>query len=144
MSAIAVMANNMSQLRLDDLNDSIVSLFQCPVCCNYMVPPIYQCKNAHNFCSKCIPQLTKCPSCEDVFLDSRNVFVEQIAERLLFPCMNLEGGCCEKGSLLAIISHHEVCPHRTYECLPGKTDNCKWMGRGCDILAHTADAHANN
>lgn len=127
----------------ESVNDRIVALFECPVCYEYLAPPIYQCKNAHNICSKCKQLVTKCPTCGEIYLNSRSVFVEQIAEQLLYPCRNLEVGCCEKHSLQDIEKHHEVCSHRMYECLPGKADNCKWKGRSFDILTHMMDAHAN-
>jgi hypothetical protein len=143
MSTVAVMEKKTPQLSLDGLNDIIVNLFECPVCFNYMVPPVFQCKNAHNVCSQCKLKLTKCPCCNEVLLDSRNVFVERIAEQLQYPCMNLEGGCFEKHPAHDILKHHKVCPYRMYECLPGKADNCRWMGRNCDILTHTRETHAD-
>jgi E3 ubiquitin-protein ligase SIAH1 len=143
VSAVAKM-ESISQLSHESVNDSIVSLFECPVCYEYLTPPIYQCKNAHNICSKCKEHITKCPTCGEIYLDSRSVFVEQIAERLLYPCKNLEVGCYEKYSLQDIEKHHEVCSHRMYECLPGKADNCKWKGRSFDILTHMMDAHASS
>jgi E3 ubiquitin-protein ligase SIAH1 len=134
----------MPQLSLESVNDSIVSLFECPVCYEYLAPPIYQCKNAHNICSDCKKQVTRCPTCNEIFLDSRSVFVEQIAERLLYPCKNIEFGCRSKQSLQDIVKHQNECPYRIYECLPGKVDSCKWKGRSFDILAHMTETHENS
>ncbi|PNF37359.1 hypothetical protein B7P43_G17833 [Cryptotermes secundus] len=135
VNAIAAL-EMMSEISLDIVNDSIVSLFECPVCYEYLAPPIYQCKHAHNICSNCKLQVTRCPSCCEIFLDSRSVFVEQIAERLLYPCKNVEFGCNVKHSLQDMVEHYNDCPHRMYECLPGKATSSRWKGRSIDILMH--------
>jgi hypothetical protein len=142
MSVIAAM-ENLSQLSLDSVNNSIISLLECPVCYDYLIPPIRQCKNAHNICSQCKKKITKCPICKEVFLNSRSVLVEQIVEKLLYPCVNSGDGCHEKRSVHDILKHQGECPHRMYECLPGKTDSCNWMGRNVDILDHTINIHAS-
>ena len=102
-----------------DVNDSIISLFECPVCFEYLVPPIYQCRNSHHVCSPCKSKMDRCPSCTEPFLDARSIFAEQIAEHLLYPCKNLEAGCYEKCSQKDITIHHAVCPHRLYDCQLG-------------------------
>lgn len=122
------------------VNDSIISLFECPVCFEYLVPPIYQCRNSHHVCSSCKSKLNRCPSCTEAFLDSRSVFAEQIAEHLLYPCKNLEAGCIEKFSQKDISKHHAACPHRLYDCKLGKP-NCVWKGRNYEIHAHMTSCH---
>ena len=47
-------------------NDSpadLASLFECPVCFDYVLPPIFQCQAGHLVCSICCPKLTCCPTC---------------------------------------------------------------------------------
>lgn len=41
----------------------LASLFECPVCFDYVLPPILQCQSGHLVCSSCRPKLTCCPTC---------------------------------------------------------------------------------
>ena len=41
----------------------LASLFECPVCFDYVLPPILQCQSGHLVCSNCRPKLTGCPTC---------------------------------------------------------------------------------
>lgn len=41
----------------------LASLFECPVCFDYVLPPILQCQSGHLVCSICRPKLTCCPTC---------------------------------------------------------------------------------
>lgn len=42
---------------------ALASLFECPVCFDYVLPPILQCQNGHLVCSTCRQKLTCCPTC---------------------------------------------------------------------------------
>ena len=41
----------------------LASFFECPVCFDYVLPPIIQCSAGHLVCSNCRPKLTCCPTC---------------------------------------------------------------------------------
>ena len=41
----------------------LASLFECPVCFDYVLPPILQCQSGHLVCSSCRPKLSCCPTC---------------------------------------------------------------------------------
>lgn len=41
----------------------LASLFECPVCFDYVLPPIIQCQSGHLVCSNCRPKLSCCPTC---------------------------------------------------------------------------------
>ena len=41
----------------------LASFFECPVCFDYVLPPILQCQSGHLVCSNCRPKLTCCPTC---------------------------------------------------------------------------------
>ena len=47
------------------LNSStdLANLFECPVCFDYVLPPILQCQSGHLVCGSCRPKLTCCPTC---------------------------------------------------------------------------------
>lgn len=44
-------------------NTELASLFECPVCFDYVLPPILQCQSGHLVCANCRPKLTCCPTC---------------------------------------------------------------------------------
>lgn len=62
------------------------NFFECPVCYEYVLPPILQCSNGHLVCSDCRPKLEQCPTCRDSLGTIRNLGMEQLASNLLFPC----------------------------------------------------------
>lgn len=41
----------------------LASFFECPVCFEYVLPPILQCPSGHLVCSNCRPKLSCCPTC---------------------------------------------------------------------------------
>ena len=44
-------------------NSELAALFECPVCYDYVLPPILQCQSGHLVCSSCRSKLTLCPTC---------------------------------------------------------------------------------
>ena len=44
-------------------NNELAALFECPVCYDYVLPPILQCQSGHLVCSSCRSKLTCCPTC---------------------------------------------------------------------------------
>jgi len=44
-------------------SSDLASLFECPVCFDYALPPIMQCQSGHIVCSHCRPKLQFCPTC---------------------------------------------------------------------------------
>ncbi|XP_069702474.1 probable E3 ubiquitin-protein ligase sinah [Periplaneta americana] len=134
--------SSLSSLNTQDVNESIMKLMECPVCYEPLIPPIHQCKNSHNVCEKCRKKMTVCPTCNEAYLNTRSVFVEHIAELLFYPCKNAEVGCAERHNLQNLEKHNKECPHRMYDCLPGKPTNCAWKGRSFDIYTHVSESHA--
>ncbi|KDR17164.1 E3 ubiquitin-protein ligase SIAH1B-like isoform X2 [Zootermopsis nevadensis] len=113
-----------------DLSKSLASLLECPVCFDFMTPPITQCLNGHNICSVCKPQLTLCPTCrEPLTITSRNVALENIAE----TCFTDN----RSDAKLKVPSPQ----HRVYECLAGKSKGCTWKGRRSDLWTHVQQNH---
>ncbi|PSN34082.1 E3 ubiquitin-protein ligase SIAH2, partial [Blattella germanica] len=83
-----------------------------------MTPPITQCLNGHNVCSKCIQELFECPVCREALngTTSRNLFAENMAEKGKFPCKNADDGCNQIMKLSELQLHKPVCPYRVYKC----------------------------
>ncbi|KAJ4432539.1 hypothetical protein ANN_21162 [Periplaneta americana] len=49
---------------MDTLAQELLQGLECPVCFDYMVPPITLCENGHNICKICKPKLFECPTCK--------------------------------------------------------------------------------
>merc|ERR1719309_687096 len=45
---------------IDDFTEELI----CPVCLDTTQEPIYQCLESHLICSKCRPNVEKCPICQ--------------------------------------------------------------------------------
>ena len=44
-------------------SSELTSLFECPVCFDYALPPIYQCDSGHIICAECWTKVKICPTC---------------------------------------------------------------------------------
>lgn len=65
----------------------LTALFECPVCFDYVLPPILQCQSGHLVCNPCRQKLSCCPTCRGPLSPSiRNLAMEKVASTLPFPC----------------------------------------------------------
>lgn len=65
----------------------LTALFECPVCFDYVLPPILQCQSGHLVCNQCRQKLSCCPTCRGPLSPSiRNLAMEKVASTLPFPC----------------------------------------------------------
>lgn len=65
----------------------LTSLFECPICFDYVLPPILQCQAGHLVCKQCRQQLSLCPTCRGSLTPNiRNLAMEKVASAVLFPC----------------------------------------------------------
>jgi len=116
------------------VRQSVFQVLACPLCREYMIPPITLCQAGHNICSSCRPGLqfsggNKCPHCGQPLLETRNVALETIARGLTFPCRYKDAGCLLKFNANDIRKHHGQCPHRSYDCPLRALGRCQWNGR---------------
>jgi E3 ubiquitin-protein ligase SIAH1 len=123
------------------LDEALLRELECPVCLEYMVPPINLCTNGHNVCSKCRESVQLCPTCRDELLDTRNVTVENIARRQKYPCANRQSGCLELFSIEHIAKHQAVCDYGKFKCPLHLFKNCSWNGLKNDLKEHAKAAH---
>jgi len=126
-----------------DFNDALLKEMECPVCMDYMVPPIKMCTNGHNICSKCRGRVTFCPTCRAEFSEIRNVALEHIARSQKYPCANRQHGCLELFSIEHIAEHHTVCVYGKIKCpfILNKTCKSAWSGFKSDLKEHAKVAH---
>merc|ERR1711953_399640 len=77
--APAAVALSMSLTPTSQTNQDLASLFECPVCFDYVLPPILQCHAGHLVCSSCRPKLTCCPTCRGQLGGNiRNLAMEKV------------------------------------------------------------------
>ena len=101
----------------------LTSLFECPVCFDYVLPPILQCQNGHLVCQNCRQKITCCPTCRvPISSNIRNLPMEKLASTMWFPCKYSNSGC----SLQLLYSdkpdHEDSCEFKPYQCpCPGNT-----------------------
>ena len=123
------------------VDEALLKDLECPVCMEYMVPPIKLCKNGHNICSKCRGSAKRCPICRFKFSEIRNVALENIARRQNYPCLNRQSGCLELFSVEHIAKHHAACVYGKIKCPFKLNMNCSWNGYKSDLNEHAKAAH---
>ncbi|XP_030026705.2 E3 ubiquitin-protein ligase sina isoform X1 [Manduca sexta] len=96
-----------------EFNQSLLRLLECPVCLEWMEPPISQCRRGHLVCSRCRARLASCPVCRTMFSSVRNRAMEGVAEMLRYPCRH---GCGREVRLRRRAPHEASCSARKYHC----------------------------
>lgn len=132
-----------SNLKPEDLQQSLLKNLECPVCIEYMTPPIQLCNNGHNICGNCRPNLDKCPTCRQNILQARNYALEDLCYNLNYPCKFHDTGCNETFSGKNIKEHQAVCHHGTHTCpldiIPDL--HCEWKGKYKELVTHLESVH---
>uniref|UniRef100_A0A0K0E4I0 E3 ubiquitin-protein ligase n=1 Tax=Strongyloides stercoralis TaxID=6248 RepID=A0A0K0E4I0_STRER len=118
----------------------VLNAFECPVCLEYMVPPLFQCGAGHLVCGSCRPKISSCPSCRGPVPNVRNLALEKIAATIYFPCKYNINGCDEAFSASEKLPHEEACEYRPY-CCPCPGASCKWQGSVEHVMPHLMKAH---
>ncbi|XP_027970895.1 E3 ubiquitin-protein ligase SIAH1-like [Eumetopias jubatus] len=121
-------------------NSELASLFECPVCFDYVLPPILQCHSGHLVCTACRPKLTSCPTCRGPLESIRNLAMEKVANSVLFPCKYASCGCEITLPHAKKADHEELCEFRPYLC-PCPGDFCKWQGSLDAVMPHLMHEH---
>ncbi|KAH7709253.1 E3 ubiquitin-protein ligase SIAH1-like protein [Aphelenchoides avenae] len=112
MSAAPALAHE-SSISASDL----LTLLECPVCLTRCEYPLMQCKEGHLTCNTCIPLLDSCPICRSPLDMSRNLILQQLAEKVRVECKYHARGCSTKASLSVLKDHEEHCLFRDdYAC----------------------------
>lgn len=62
-----------------------LQLLECPVCKEYMTPPIYQCMAGHTVCNNCKTKIGKCSSCDESIEKTRNFTLEELSKKVELP-----------------------------------------------------------
>ncbi|XP_069753548.1 E3 ubiquitin-protein ligase SIAH1-like [Narcine bancroftii] len=119
----------------------LTSLFECPVCFDYVLPPILQCQAGHLVCNTCRQKLTCCPTCRGSLSPSiRNLAMEKVASAVLFPCKYASTGCLLTLHHTEKPDHEDTCEYRPYSC-PCPGASCKWQGSLEQVMSHLVHVH---
>ncbi|XP_053160567.1 E3 ubiquitin-protein ligase SIAH2 [Hemicordylus capensis] len=119
----------------------LTSLFECPVCFDYVLPPILQCQAGHLVCNQCRQKLSCCPTCRGSLTPSiRNLAMEKVASAVLFPCKYATTGCSLTLHHTEKPDHEDICEYRPYSC-PCPGASCKWQGSLEAVMSHLMHAH---
>src|SRR6218665_457274 len=105
-------------------SSELCSLFECPVCFEYVLPPIMQCQNGHLLCQCCRAMISNCPTCRvSITNNIRNLQMEKLASTLMFPCKYASAGCTTSPFIKDKSEHEQVCAFKAYECpCPGMSN----------------------
>jgi E3 ubiquitin-protein ligase SIAH1 len=126
-----------------DLDEALLGDLECPVCTEYMIPPITLCCNGHNVCRKCKHSIECCPLCRGRLSGIRNITLERIASRQKYPCTNRDKGCSHVFPIDLISDHQAVCRYGPMKCpmnkLPSVT--CSWRGLLSEFKNHVMVSH---
>lgn len=117
-------------------NSGLQNSLECPVCFEYLCPPVFQCQNGHSICYKCHSHMPTCPECRsDMAQSCRNYTIEKILESIQVKC---RFPSCEVVTTLAARAGHQAnCPFNPYvECL---VQTCNMVVE--DLPAHMKSHH---
>lgn len=141
-TATSVTASNAAPApsRPDASQMDLASLFECPVCTDFALPPILQCQSGHIVCATCRAKLSSCPTCRGTLENIRNLALEKLAASVLFPCKYSVTGCTGTFHHSAKAEHEAVCEYRPYSC-PCPGASCKWLGQLDQVMSHLMQSH---
>lgn len=121
--------------------NTVVEIFECPVCANSMYPPIHQCHNGHTLCSVCKTRVhNRCPTCRQELGEIRCLALEKVAESLELPCKYSSLGCSEISPYYSKVKHEALCNFRPFGC-PYAGYECSVVGDIPFLISHLRDDH---
>lgn len=138
---------NLSEKRMvsvESIEEDILNDLECPVCMEFMVPPIYQCETGHSVCSVCKTKVSECPSCKESIRETRNFHLEKITNRIKYYCKYRDYDCPFISSSKDIKQHEAECKHGPYNCPLSDYSGCNWKGKVIDVMQHVRHSHDDN
>ncbi|CAG7827825.1 unnamed protein product [Allacma fusca] len=119
---------NCSQSSSSQRGKPVPKKYTCPICLEFLLPPVYQCVNGHLICDICHVKVKTCPQCRDAFVGKkiRNLAVEEIVRECSYECKNLEAGCMLKRKYDQVRDHD-------LDCKFSSLNFCESLGINCNI-----------
>lgn len=115
--------------------------YQCPVCYQYMHPPIRQCVIGHSICSKCHQRKKSCPVCKSQYKEGNHHLMENLHQHLVFPCKYNEKGCKRVVRRSERAMHEANCWFSWQQCPISNFGYCTWLGPEKDAIEHCKEIH---
>lgn len=125
-------------------NKELFNNFECPICFQFMTPPIRQCVAGHSLCNNCTTRIVKCPICRADIGSARNFTLEAMISEYIKPCVNQEYGCNFIASILNIEKHEIDCDIGPTTCPLKEYVECNWKSKSELLLHHLNDNHNSN
>ncbi|XP_066150682.1 uncharacterized protein [Euwallacea fornicatus] len=118
-------------------------ILECPVCFDYVLPPIFQCLNGHSICFMCKPKLNDCPLCRGQIGTTQNFALEKVVERMIYPCKYHKMGCYVALKSGEVRRHEGSCEYGPYDCPMEELENCRARYNKNEIISHMESVHNN-
>lgn len=140
----AVNISSKTLVSVDSIEQDILCELECPICLEYMVPPIYQCQTGHSICGSCKIKVSECSLCKQPVQDIRNFGLEKITSRIKYHCKYRDFDCNFISTANDIKQHETVCKFGPYNCPFVGYEPCTWNGNFADIMEHVHAVHGDN
>ncbi|CAH8277355.1 unnamed protein product [Arabidopsis lyrata] len=117
-------------------------VLECPICCEPLKIPIYQCINGHLACTPCWKKVKSiCPFClKPAKYDFRCRAMEKVIEAAMVSCPNASYGCKKYVSYTNLSSHEKQCRFAQCSC---PMRNWNYTGSSKDLSKHVRANHRN-
>ena len=116
------------------------SEFDCPICYQTMLPPMYLCATGHSICSNCLAKLPQrlCPSCGVAYSNpvGRNFQMEAMLENRIVRCPHAPCSVKRRYGDEAMKTHIRKCVHRPVRCR-----DCSYEGASTEVGSHMVAQH---
>ncbi|XP_072395360.1 uncharacterized protein [Diabrotica undecimpunctata] len=126
----------------NNMNDNLLKIVECPICFEYMAPPIHQCITGHSICPKCKEIVKECPTCKQGFGNTQNYALVEIMQHLNYPCKNKN--CKFLGKYTDIKQHEATCVYSPFSCPLKEHLGCDEKIPFDQLYEHIANNHSEN
>ncbi|CAG9856544.1 unnamed protein product [Phyllotreta striolata] len=123
-------------------NAGLLRHFECIVCMDYMMAPIYQCATGHSMCDSCKDKVKECPTCKSEIQTTRNFTLEGVVSDFEFPCKYEK--CSFVGKGILIKEHQEKCNFMEKDCPLKELNGCEMKIVYADLSGHIYMEHNEN
>ncbi|KAF5296141.1 hypothetical protein FQR65_LT10311 [Abscondita terminalis] len=123
--------------------NSFLDELECPVCNNYMMPPIFVCPTGHSICNSCKIKIQNCPLCRSVLQSTRNFTLEKLASTVKYPCKYQDLGCMMTLNHEQVGNHHAICSYGKRRCPMKFFALCDVNNTFSDLIGHLNEKHTH-
>ncbi|XP_050369315.1 E3 ubiquitin-protein ligase SINA-like 10 [Argentina anserina] len=117
-------------------------VLDCPICCESLTVPVFQCENGHIACCSCSTKIkNKCPSCSWPIGYSRCRAIEKVLESVRMSCQNIKYGCKEWMTCSSKNEHEKACVHSPCQC---PHSGCNFVSSMKQLYQHFSSNHLNS